>query len=323
MRNETSEEILNSSLQKMRAEPTYVILGVQGSGTNFISQLMAKALQFSVVIDRSLIFDAAVRVCQQQTKSAGEREAIRVYRSLFPGPIRKRMLSRKYFRQAANYEGIEKHLSHASTASGAEFADFFYGYHAFNTGGKHKAIKSDDIWQNLNYLEQVIPDYRIILLVRDPRDNALSVANKNFGPRDLYFASRYIRFQLEIYAAHLEKSPDRILCIKYEDLLTDPMSEVEKLAEFVGEPVTPEVVEHVSEVFVKRGNSLKWKQLSQKDLIASESVLREQILRFGYECATREGDSLGRLEIARRRASDVAQRVPQKLGAKAARLLYG
>jgi len=41
-----------------RNEPVYVILGVQGSGTNLLARIMNRVFGFSVVRDRALVFNA-------------------------------------------------------------------------------------------------------------------------------------------------------------------------------------------------------------------------------------------------------------------------
>lgn len=41
-----------------RERPVYVVLGVQGSGTNLLSRLLVRIFGFSVLQDRSMVFRA-------------------------------------------------------------------------------------------------------------------------------------------------------------------------------------------------------------------------------------------------------------------------
>ena len=97
-------------------------------------------------------------------------EAKRVVYSLFSRPIGKRLLSRRYFNQ--NYIGTEEHSSKALKDSPSEFANYFNSYHAFVISKLHKSLKSDDIWGNIILLPEAILNYRVVLLIRDPRDRS-------------------------------------------------------------------------------------------------------------------------------------------------------
>ena len=313
----------DSFYEQIKDQPTFIVLGAQGSGTNLLSRILTRALNFSVTKDRSLIFNAAANVCHDRTKERAVKEAKRVVSSLFPGPIRKRLLPRRYFNQNQNYIGIEEHLSKAFAGSPSEFANFFYSYHAFVIAKLHKAIKSDDIWENINLLPEIIPNYRVLLLVRDPRDNAISITNKNFGPCEIYHASRFVRQRMDAYIGLADRAPERAMSVKYEDLLSDPIACVKRFEGFVGAQITPDVEKQIEELNIKRDNHQKWKKLPREDLAASEAVFADLLDRFDYERGTTGEWDPSNLSRVQRVIKDKMLRVPQKIGVRVRRCFRG
>lgn len=307
----------------IKNDPTFLILGSQGSGTNLLARILRSSLDFSVTTDRSLIFNAAANIVHEPTIERGVMESNRVVNSLFPGPIAKRLLPKRYYRQNSNYIGIKNHIEHAHTNSPSEFANFFYSYHAFVASGKKKALKSDDIWQNIDLLTEIIPNYKIFLLIRDPRDNAISIMNKNFGPCEIYHASMFVRNRMQIYASVADQAPDRAFIVKYEELLQDPIECVKRMEDFVGARITPDVEERIESLGIKRNNSQKWRNLAPDSLAISETVFAEQLERFGYERQTLENSKLTGMQKAKSTLRDKILRIPQKIRVKTMRYVHG
>jgi len=64
----------DSFYEQIKDQPTFIVLGAQGSGTNLLSRILTRALNFSVTKDRSLIFNAAANVAM---RDVGAQLAIR------------------------------------------------------------------------------------------------------------------------------------------------------------------------------------------------------------------------------------------------------
>jgi hypothetical protein len=80
----------------------------------------------------------------------------------------------------------------------------------------------------------VWPDARVVVLVRDGRDVALSIRAVPFGPNNAYAAARWwargIRAGIEAERRH----PEQVLTLRYEDLVADPDTQVRRVCEHVG-----------------------------------------------------------------------------------------
>jgi hypothetical protein len=80
------------------------------------------------------------------------------------------------------------------------------------------------------------PDVRVVHMVRDGRDVALSFRAAPFGPKHVYQAAHHWRRYLtSAEAAQAVLGPKAFLVVRYEDLLTDPQRELRRVCDFLGE----------------------------------------------------------------------------------------
>ncbi len=194
--------------ERSSQEPIYVVLGVQGSGTNLLGRLLTRLFKFSVMRDRSMVFNAAARLGSSPGKADVEREIRAFEEAVSPSALR-RKTSKHVIRKNKPLQGVIEELRRADIRSGADFARLIYTYRAFSLGASHIGIKSDDLWENLHQIDRVLPHRRVILLTRDFRDNLLSVAGKHFGPVEPLCAASYVKDQMVIYASEYRRSPSR------------------------------------------------------------------------------------------------------------------
>lgn len=94
----------------------------------------------------------------------------------------------------------------------------------------------------LDLLNRLFPDCKVVHVVRDGRDCALSQRHVVWGHQNTYAAAVHWRRYLCTARAGAMAMPGRYLEIRYEDLLTDPRSTVSVLERFItgthGGPVT-------------------------------------------------------------------------------------
>ena len=304
--------------RSLLGQEIFIILGSQGSGTNLLCRILRRVFKFSVVQDRALILKSAIRVNKNPERSLIQREVDHVYRSLFPGSIRKRFDLNHYYHQGKNYKGIEKFLHDSEIRNAKEFVDFFYDYHAFIAGGRHKAIKSDDISELFDELnEEIFPKKKYLLLLRDPRDNALSIANKDFGPCHLYFASLFVKEKLLLHEQETQRDPDSTLAVHYETLLSNPQEFVDNFSERF--KIAP--LGDLSEQPIRKENFNKWMRLPERELELCETVLKDEIERFGYTLKTEAKCKFSSKDLLSWRLHELAMRVPQRASAQIKNLI--
>lgn len=306
------DEDFQGYLNRIREEPVYVILGVQGSGTNLLGRLLVRIFNFSLMRDRSLVFNAGARLGESPSADAIEREIATVKSHIFPSALT-RKTSKYAIRDNEPFAGLDRELRPGAIRNGAELARVVYAYRAYSLGTTRMAIKSDDLWETIGAIDQVLPNRRIILITRDFRDNLVSITGKTFGPIEPLCAAQYVKERITRYAAEYRKAGDKAYHVKFTTLVNSPREFVDSFARHFH--ITPAVdPDAVIEAFpFRQGKIGKWNSLSAQQLAWCEGILREELLEFGYPLASPSPALPGERAMAQARARDTLKRVPQKI----------
>lgn len=306
-------------LARVRALPVYVILGVQGSGTNLLRSILDGAFNFSVVQDQALVFNAARRLGDAPSVDAVRREFEGMLPRLLPSTLARKTLRR--IKTNGSFEGIESQFHATEIKSGTDLAYFVYAYSAFSRNTPLMAIKSDDLWESIGAIDSVLPNRRIILLTRDFRDNLLSITNKNFGPVHPLVAAMYVKERFGYYAAEFQRTPEsHRIHVRYEDLLEEPDAFVAMLRDHFGVAGPDVDVPPVNMGRIRRGNVKKWAALSPRMLAQCEAILRQELESYGYAPEALAVAPPGALSMTLAAGADRLHRIPQKLRALTQRL---
>jgi hypothetical protein len=86
------------------------------------------------------------------------------------------------------------------------------------------------------------PDAKFIHLVRDGRAIAASVLPLDWGPNDILSAGKWWVEQVGHGCAAELRFPDRVVRVRYEDLVSDPETTLGRICEFVGLPFSQKMV---------------------------------------------------------------------------------
>ncbi len=94
------------------------------------------------------------------------------------------------------------------------------------------------------------PEARIVRIVRDPRDVALSLARMPFAKDSV--VGNLVRIDADDRASRdrIENDP-RAMTLRYEDLVTEPERELRRLCDFIGEEYAPSMLD-------SRGSAAAW-----------------------------------------------------------------
>lgn len=118
---------------------------------------------------------------------------------------------------------------------------FFEGY-ARRRGKRRWADKTPQTIWTLPYLWRLLPSARFVHMIRDGRDVACSVLEKDWGPKDAEEAAR--RWVKSIECGRAWRKDPRYLEVRYEELVAHTEREVRRVLAFVGEPFVPEVLDY-------------------------------------------------------------------------------
>jgi hypothetical protein len=174
-------------------------------------------------------------------------------------------------------------------------------------------------------LAQVWEDARFVVLVRDGRDVALSLVGVPFGPNNVWAAARFWARGIDLGQDAEKRLGDRVLTVRYEDIVTDPGTHVQRLCEFLGldfdgdmlaieqtdsSKVLKDQAGWFTNVWAGINQSAvgKWKkEMSPRQQRVFDQVAGPQLEAMGYQRTPSEGRP-GMAEVAGYRAQDAAMR---------------
>jgi hypothetical protein len=174
-------------------------------------------------------------------------------------------------------------------------------------------------------LAEVWEQARFVVLVRDGRDVALSLLGVPFGPNNVWAAARFWARGIDLGIDAEKRFGERVLRVRYEDLVTDPAPHVERLCRFLGLEFDPDMlaIEHSDASKVQKDQAGwftnvwaginrsavgKWKrEMSSRQQRVFDQVAGPQLERMGYERTPSEGRP-GTAEVAGYRTHDAAMR---------------
>lgn len=156
----------------------------------------------------------------------------------------------------------------------------------------------------IHHVERVLaacPAAKFIVLVRDPRDVAVSSRHSIFNPFHPYFTAKLWREQqLEGLKWLSSERSDNFHLVRYEDLIERPQETVLAICRFLGEAYEPGMLEYYRSSSAQKSRSLssswqnlggpiqganrnKFKQgLSPQEIRIVEGVTGDLMARFGY-----------------------------------------
>ena len=118
-------------------------------------------------------------------------------------------------------------LSHADAYRFAVEAPF--RAYASLAGKSRWGDKTPAYLHHVDELLAIWPDARLIVLVRDGRDVALSIVGLPFGPNNVWAAARTWAAGIRRGQETERRHPDQVLTLRYEDLASEPRREVERI----------------------------------------------------------------------------------------------
>jgi hypothetical protein len=149
---------------------------------------------------------------------------------------------------------------------------------ASNHPSKQWIEKTPHYIYNVKLLLKTFPEAKILWVLRDGRDVAHSVFQKNWGANNVYYAAK------EWLAANYQNAAlndKRVLLVKYEDVLSSPKEGLSKIFKFLHFNCTN--IETLSSAIDPQKMN-RWKQtLSRRQINTYEAIAFECLKKYGYE----------------------------------------
>jgi hypothetical protein len=146
------------------------------------------------------------------------------------------------------------------------------------------------------WLAERFPTSRFVHIVRDPREVCMSRVVQIFNSGGLPGAARHWRDHVAAARAAAVVLGDRLLEVRYEELVREPAAQLERLCEFVGIPFDPAMLDHGAspEVIPQhrfdvhareplQGGLRPWRtELSRDDVSVIEFIASDLMEQVGY-----------------------------------------
>ncbi len=109
-----------------------------------------------------------------------------------------------------------------------------YRAYAERDGKQRWGDKTPAYLHHIDELVQVWPGVRLLVLVRDGRDVALSIRSLPFGANNAWAAAGDWAEGIRLGMRAAERYPANVLTVRYEDLVANPGDEVRRICDFLG-----------------------------------------------------------------------------------------
>jgi hypothetical protein len=136
----------------------------------------------------------------------------------------------------------------------------------------------------LDTLTTLFPSARFLYIVRDGRDVALSLLEKDWGPNNIYSCAHYWK-NLNKKSEIIEslKAKGQLIELRYEDLLADPERYVKLIYAHLGEKYDVDAMSSILSA-TRSDNSGKWrKRMTPSQVRLFEQIASSTLIRFGYD----------------------------------------
>lgn len=139
--------------------------------------------------------------------------------------------------------------------------------------------------RHLDLLNSLFPDCRVVHVIRDGRDCAMSQRHVTWGHQNACAAAVHWRQYINVARNAARHMPGRYLEVRYEDLISSPASSMAELEQFViGAPPA-----QITQDFMRDAKQLRpekiarWrKDMSLRDLAVFEGVAADMLEYCGY-----------------------------------------
>lgn len=148
------------------------------------------------------------------------------------------------------------------------------------------------------------PDAKMLHVIRDGRDVAMSWVEQWFGPASIRDAARLWRDHVQVNREWGRNNPSRYLEIRYEDLATNIAGEIEKLEAFLGKSARPHdpdksrsdlaralanTESHAAMLDINAADNIaKWRdRMPESDVKRFEETAGQALAECGYEVSLR------------------------------------
>lgn len=120
--------------------------------------------------------------------------------------------------------------------------DFIAQFQARAAAQAAGGVLTMNLHRHARRMAELLPEARVIHLLRDPRDVARSSVGMGWAALSYYGVDHWIETERDWDAARI--AADRVLSLKFEDLMADLGARLDEVCAFLGVPFSPTMLEY-------------------------------------------------------------------------------
>ncbi len=159
--------------------------------------------------------------------------------------------------------------------------NYFFDKETSINGKKMAFIKENHIYEFFPYLYKYYPESKFIYQVRDPRDVALSwKKNPTHKGGVVNAAIQWKKDQQQLLKlCHFLETENRVIKLKYEDLITDSTKELKRIFEFLNLEYESKVEEFYKDSLTKENATTQhaWNNLSKSVITDNSNKFKKEL----------------------------------------------
>jgi hypothetical protein len=263
------------------------IFGPARGGTTLVGNLLCKWFDVGTGPEGTFV-KSAYKVWSKRAPFASSKERIRFAEYLCKSQMLQ--IIRERYPQGERFSVTSEDI--LERMQGNNVADGIYAVFKAVSDYQQKSRvgnKNPAYWRYLPLLLKLFPnESKFIFVLRDGRDVALSLKNVPWGGHSPYESAVHWRDMVKAVDEFQKTiSKERILTIKYENLLCDPTDTLRQIAAFLGEPNVELLIDNFSKSGqdeIARDNYNKWiTEMDSDSVRIYEAVAGEQLAKYGYD----------------------------------------
>ena len=200
--------------------PPFFIVGCDRSGTTMLRLILDGSPDVAIPTESMILVDFAGRAGDALASRRGVR------------PARRRIWRHPKVREWGLPGGPPLRQGRTGPAAYRAALEAPFLAYAELHGKPRWADKTPYYVGELDRVKRVFPEARIVNLVRDGRDVALSLLRVPFGPGNVWAAARQWRAAVDAGDTASARYGEDVLTIRYEDLVSGPEPVVRRVCEF-------------------------------------------------------------------------------------------
>ena len=185
----------------------------------------------------------------------------------------------------------------------AAVANDFVAQRMAASGKSSVAVMAHD---GLEAILRIWPDAKFIHIVRDPRGVALSAKAFEWGTAVYFGISRWASLMDEWDRVTAPMAADRLMEIRFEDLVTDHEAVLTDVCAFLGHSYSPEMLSYAAETDYELpipGKADEWASLiTDREMQEIEARVGGRLAAKGYEPSSLPSIEVGSSDIAKMKA---------------------